>query len=113
MLGGGPTANGRDAFHEFLAILDEEQISIPKLGDPRTRRESGWRELFAGWHVAPFERWEIELGGTFDEIWQFASTSYELATADADVIRDKLHARVGDRAACRAAMFLARAVRAG
>ncbi|HEY3805601.1 MAG TPA: class I SAM-dependent methyltransferase [Kofleriaceae bacterium] len=113
VLGGGPTAEGpRDAFHEFLAILDEER-RIPALGDPRTRRETGWRELFAGWNVAPFERWEIDLGGTFDEIWQFASTSYELSGANVNAIRDELHARVGDRGACRAAMFLARAERVG
>jgi SAM-dependent methyltransferase len=111
VLGGGPTAGGeRDAFHEFLAILDGAR-NIPKLGDPRTRRESGWRELFAGWNIAPFERWEVDLGGSFDEIWQFATSSYEIAGADANAIRDELRARIGDRGACRVAMFLARAER--
>jgi SAM-dependent methyltransferase len=111
VLGGGPVAiaddRERDAFHHFVELLDGSQ----RLGDPRTRRESGWRTLFDGWNVAPFERWEVELGGSFADAWEFLATSYELASDDAMSIRDELHAIVGEHASCRAALFLARAQR--
>jgi SAM-dependent methyltransferase len=109
VLGGGPIAGDTsDAFHQFLEILDRSPRRVPRLGDPRTRSEAGWRALFAGWDVAPFERWEVELGGTFDAAWQFLSTSYELLSDDAAAVRDELHARVGDEPRCRAALFFAR-----
>ena len=111
MLGGGPVADDRerDAFHEFVTMLEPRQ----RLGDPRARSEPGWRALFdeAQWIVSPFERWELELGGSFDDAWEFLATSYELDCDRARSIRDELHARVGDHARCRVAMFLARAQR--
>ena len=107
VLGGGPVADGHDVFHRFVELLEQS----PRLGDPRTRSETGWRTLFDGWNVMPFERWEVELGGSFAEAWEFLATSYELAPDDATAIRDELHAIVGERASCRAALFLARARR--
>jgi SAM-dependent methyltransferase len=109
VLGGGPIADDRepDAFHEFVTLLPPSR----SLGDSRARTEAGWRALFdeSQWSVSPFERWELELGGTFDDAWEFLGASYEL---HGDVaIRERLHARVGDRARCRVAMFLARAAR--
>jgi len=109
VLGGGPIADDRepDAFHEFVTLLPAARA----LGDSRARSEAGWRALFdeSQWSVSPFERWELELGGTFDEAWEFLGASYEL---NGDLaIRDRLHARVGDRARCRVVMFLARACR--
>jgi SAM-dependent methyltransferase len=111
VLGGGPVAGDRepDAFHAFLSILARHPRAVPRLGDPRARTEAGWRALFAGWDVAPFERWELDLGGTFDDVWAFLGASYELVRTDADAVRAELHAAIGDRATCRVAMFLARA----
>jgi SAM-dependent methyltransferase len=91
LLGGGPTATGDDAFHRFLAAL-RPHVAVPRrLGDPRAKSEPGWRELFAGWSAPSFERWELDLGGTFDEVWSFLGASYELAAADA--IREELRAQ--------------------
>lgn len=112
VLGGGPVDGGEpDAFHRFLAILGRRPRAVPRLGDARTRTEAGWRALFAGWHVAPFERWAINLGGRFDDVWTFLDASYELAPADAAAVRAELRAATGERAACRVAMYLARATR--
>jgi SAM-dependent methyltransferase len=111
VLGGGPVADDSepDAFHEFVTLLPP----TPRLGDSRARSEAGWRALFdeSQWSVSPFERWELELGGTFDDAWEFLGASYELNAEHARSIRDRLHARVGDRTKCRVAMFLARARR--
>lgn len=107
VLGGGPTAHGSpadDAFHRFLAIAVP---SGPSFGDPRARSEAGWRGLFG---AAPrFERFELDLGGRFDEVWRFLGASYQLSEADAPAIRDRLresfvgHARVP----CHVVMWLA------
>src|SRR5262249_55498214 len=110
VLGGGPVADDRepDAFHHFAALVS----GAPRLGDSRTRSEAGWRALFAGWRVEPFERWEIDLDGTFEQAWQFFATSYELSPRDAARVRDELFARTGAHVRCRLAVFLARARRA-
>ncbi len=114
VLGGGPVAGGEsDAFHRFLSILDRAPRAAPRLGDARTRSEAGWRELFAGWRVAPFERWEVDLGGSFDDVWSFLSVSYELASDAENAVRVALHEAVGEQAACRVVFFLARAVKKG
>jgi SAM-dependent methyltransferase len=111
VLGGGPIADDSepDAFHEFVTMLGP----AARLGDVRARSEAGWRALFDGarWTVSPFERWQLELGGSFDDAWEFLGASYELSADRARSIRGELHARVGDRARCRVAMFLARAQR--
>jgi hypothetical protein len=48
------------------------------MGDRRASTEAGWRELFADWSGArdiTFDRWPVDLGGTFDEVWSFLSAS--------------------------------------
>jgi SAM-dependent methyltransferase len=111
VLGGGPTADGGDddAFHRFLAILEHGPSEAPRLGDRRARSEAGWRELMPGWRHAPFERWLLPLGGTFDEVWQVLGSSYEVDPDRADAIRDELRASCGEHVACDVVMYLARA----
>lgn len=107
LLGGGPTAEGDDAFHRFLALLPPRQI--PTLGDPRARSEVGWRSMFAGWDVSPFERWTLDLGGTFDEVWSFLGASYEASPALEAPLRAAT-AAWGTRIPCTAVAYVARAV---
>ncbi|MEO7732978.1 MAG: class I SAM-dependent methyltransferase [Kofleriaceae bacterium] len=108
VLGGGPTAAGSpadDAFHRFLAIA--APIG-PRFGDRRASTEAGWQALFG---AAPrFERFELDLGGPFDDVWRFLGASYQLAAADAPAIRDRLRASFANlaRVPCRAVMWLAR-----
>jgi SAM-dependent methyltransferase len=94
--GEGATAAELDAFHRFLEIAGP-RLRAPRFGDRRARSERGWHELFAGsagWDVR-FERWEIDLGGTFDEVWRFLGASYELAPDDAGAVRAELAATLG------------------
>lgn len=115
VLGGGPTAEGpeapekADAFHHFLEILDRLPRYSPRFGDSRTRSEAGWGALMPGWTIEPFERWQLDLGGPFDEVWDFLGSNYEVDPARAEAIRAELHARCGDRVACNAVVYLARA----
>ena len=111
VLGGGPVAeppggagdagDAGDAFRCFLEIAGA-RLRAPRLGDRRARSERGWRELFAGpagsagWAIA-FERWEVDLGGTFDEVWRFLGASYELSPEDAGAVRAELAAALADR----------------
>ena len=75
LVGGGPTGDGRDAFHAFA-----ERLPIGGgAGDPRANRQAGWHELFAGWRDITFERWPIDLTGSFDDVWAFLGSSYQLA----------------------------------
>ena len=103
VLGGGPTADGDDAFHRFLALARPRG---PALGDPRTRTEAGWRALFAGWRV-DFERFVVDLTGPFDDVHAFLTSGYQEA---ADV-RAALRAAYGDTLPCRVVMWLASATR--
>lgn len=116
VLGGGPTAGPDDAFHRFLALLARAPRRAPRFGDPRARTEAGWRQLFAGWEVHPFERWELDLSGSFDEVWAFLAASYELPAEDAPALRAELLGITTDLVAggtlpCRVVTWLARAVR--
>jgi len=110
LLGGGPTADGDDAFHAFAR-------SLPRggsFGDPRASTEVGWRQLFrAGWRDIAFERWELDLSGTFDEVWAFLGSSYQLAAhaAPGDIEHVLRAAFPGDRVPCRVATYLATVVR--
>jgi len=119
LLGGGPTAHGDDAFHRFLALLAPHVTAPVRLGDPRAKSEAGWRALFAGWSEADFVRWELDLGGTFDEVWAFLGASYEVPPTAAAPIEQALRAAtVGltdatGRVPCTAVTWLARVVRAG
>ena len=108
VLGGGPTADddGEDAFHRFLAIAPLRRSR--GFGDPRARTEHGWRALFG---AAPaFERFEVDLSGAFDEVWQFLGASYQLADEDAPAVRARLQAMYSPQAPvpCRVVMWLAR-----
>jgi len=78
LLGGGPTADGDDAFHRFLAVAARAVADAPRFGDPRARSEHGWRALFAAsaWDVAPFVRCEYELTGSCDDVWRYFAASY-------------------------------------
>jgi SAM-dependent methyltransferase len=102
LLGGGPTADGDDAFHRFAWLLSRSKAAGPVTdifrgtGDRRANSEAGWRELFAGWGIITFERWPLDLGGSFDDVWTFLASSYGLRTSDADRIRDTLRAEFPD-----------------
>jgi SAM-dependent methyltransferase len=106
VLGGGPTADGDrgDAFHRFLAIA---ALRGPGFGDRRARSEHGWRALFG--QPARFERFELDLSGSFEDVWRFLGASYQLAQDDAPGIRDRLRAAYAGRAIvpCRVVMWLA------
>ena len=103
VLGGGPTADGRDAFHRFLELARPHGA---RLGDPRAASEAGWRALFPGWAVA-FERWPIDLSGPFDDVYAFLASGYQ---AHADV-RAQLRAELGEHAPCTVVLYYARATR--
>jgi ubiquinone/menaquinone biosynthesis C-methylase UbiE len=112
LLGGGPTADGDDAFHRFLELLGPR--TAPRFGDPRAKTEAGWRELMPRWSVHPFERWTLDLSGSFDQVWQFLGTSYEVAQDREAVVRQQLRAACrdyGDHIQCTAVAYLARATR--
>ncbi len=100
MLGGGPTASPisavkPDAFHRFLELA-QPHFSARAFGDARARSEAGWRALWPTWDVAPFERIEHDLSGSFVEIWAFLGSSYQLPAAAAEPVRTALHAELGD-----------------
>lgn len=108
LLGGGPTADGDDAFHAFTRMLPRGRA----LGDRRASSETGWRELFGGWRDLTFERWPIDLSGTFDEVWPLLGSSYQLADVDADAVRAALRAQFpGDHVPCTVATYFARVTR--
>ena len=120
VLGGGPVALAPDAvpdaFHRFLALLPP---GGRRLGDPRLRTEAGWRSLLPGWALAPWERWELDLAGTPDEVWPLLGGSYEVTAEAAPALRTAWDAAVADlvapdgRVPCRAAVYLAEARRPG
>lgn len=118
LLGGGPVASGpgaqgEDAFHRFLDALAPHLGSPRRFGDPRAKSEAGWRELFAGWSTPVFERCELDLGGTFDEVWTFLGASYELKPEVGAAIRAELERSFppGVRVPCRVVTWLAEVVR--
>jgi SAM-dependent methyltransferase len=104
VLGGGPTGDGDDAFHRFLALAKPRG---PRLGDPRAAHEAGWRSLFAGWMLAPWERWAVDLSGPLDEVYAFLASGYQAH----DDVRDVLRAQFGERAPCTVALYYATATR--
>ena len=103
VLGGGPDAERDDAFHRFLELARPRG---PALGDPRTKSEAGWRELFVGWTIT-FERFEVDRSGAFDDVYAFFASSYQTH----DDVRAQLASEYGDRMPCRVVMWLATAVR--
>lgn len=108
LLGGGPTAEGRDAFHALVEHVPRGRA----FGDPRARSEAGWRELFrVGWQGITFERWELDLSGPFDGVWQFLGTSYQLT--DPEPAQRAVRAEFPtDPVPCRIATYLASVTRA-
>ncbi|HET9992927.1 MAG TPA: class I SAM-dependent methyltransferase [Kofleriaceae bacterium] len=114
LLGGGPTADGDDAFHRFLALLDQQSVprTVPRLGDPRAKSEAGWQAVMPRWQVAPFERWTLDLSGSFDEVWSFLGASYEIAPERAPALEAAFRAATrewGELIPCTVVVFLARA----
>ncbi|MGN6109267.1 MAG: class I SAM-dependent methyltransferase [Kofleriaceae bacterium] len=113
VLGGGPTAHGDDAFHRYLALTAEIQRAAPRFGDPRTKSEEGWRELFAGWGAIAFERWELDLTGSFEQVWHCLGGTYAMEQVDRAAIGEQLRAVVADlidgegRVPCRMVAWLA------
>lgn len=114
LLGGGPTADGEDAFHRFAKHCSQTKVASPYgdvfrgSGDRRASSEAGWRELFAGWRDIAFARWPLDLGGTFDEVWTFLGASYQLRDSDAERVRERLRADFpGDYVPCTVVAFCA------
>jgi SAM-dependent methyltransferase len=110
LLGGGPTAGGDDAFHRFLELLGPR--TTPRFGDPRAKTEAGWGELMPRWTVQPFERWTLDLSGSFDQVWEFLGASYEVTQDREAVVRQQLRdacGDYGDHIPCVAVTYLARA----
>ena len=103
VLGGGPTADGRDAFHRFLELARPRG---PALGDPRTKSEAGWRILFPTRRI-DFERWAIDLSGSLDEVWAFLSSSYQTH----DDVRAQLATEYDAVVPCTVVLWCATAVR--
>lgn len=97
LLGGGPTADGDDAFHAFARLVPRSH----SFGDKRASTEAGWRELFN--REATFERFAIDLGGSFDDVWSFLGSSYQAVD-----VRDQLRAQFpGERVPCTVVTYLA------
>lgn len=97
VLGGGPTAEGDDAFHAFARLVPRGQ----SFGDKRASTEAGWRELFG--REPTFERHAIDLSGSFDEVWSFLSASYQAVD-----VRDELRAQFpGERVPLTVVTYLA------
>jgi SAM-dependent methyltransferase len=120
LLGGGPTADATDdtdAFHCFVTLLrDSVTQQRSGFGDRRASSEAGWAELFhvgepGGWRDLTFERWPLDLSGSFDDVWRFLGASYQLAAEPAnhaERIRAGLRAAFpGDIVPCTVATYLA------
>jgi hypothetical protein len=86
--------------------------TAPRLGDPRAKSEAGWRELMPRWQIEPFQRWELDLAGTFDEVWAVLGASYEVHPERADGLRSALRAATAEwseRIPCSAVVYFAQA----
>jgi len=108
MLGGGPTADGDDAFHRFLALAGDVVRAAPRFGDPRAKSEAGWRALLdeRTWHAVAFARCELDLSGTHDEVWRYFVASY-LDVSPALFARWREATRDHARVPCRIVAWLA------
>lgn len=101
VLGGGPTADGDDAFHRFLELAP---LAARRFGDTRARSLEGWRSLFAGWGEPVFERHVLDLSGPFDDVWEFLASGYQCDGVELGAVRSALHA---ERLDCRIVVWLA------
>src|SRR5690606_37483161 len=107
LLGGGPSADGEDAFHRFADLLPRSEL---RFGDRRASSEAGWAELFATWRDLHLERWPLDLGGSFDEVWRFLAASYQLR--EAERVRAELRAAFpGDHVPCTVVTYFATVTR--
>jgi SAM-dependent methyltransferase len=113
VVGGGPTADGRDAFHALCELLPQG----PALGDRRACSEAGWRALFVptSWTGVHFERWAIDLSGSFEEVWHMLGASYplaDLAAPEQHAVRERVRAQFpGAHVPCTVALHLATVTR--
>lgn len=96
ILGGGPTARGGDALAWFADQL-------PSRPGRAALTEARWTHLFAGWTTSPWERWEVDLAGTLDEVAATLAANYE--RVDRAALRTAFPT---DPIPCRAALYLAR-----
>jgi SAM-dependent methyltransferase len=118
LVGGGPTADGHDAFHRFLDLLTMTKAAGP-VADPlitrsdrRASTEAGWHELFAGWNGITFERWPLDLGGSFDDVWTFLSSAYQFRADYTEHVRKQLRAAFpGEHVPCTVVTYLATVTR--
>lgn len=102
VIGGGPVADPiDDLFPVFLDHLGDRANVLPL-------ERPDWSAVFAGWSVGPWERHELVLDGTFDEVWPFFAACYELP-ADPEPLRAEI--AFEGRARCRAVTWLVRATR--
>lgn len=74
VMGGGPVAEPApdDAYPRFIARMTH----APMVGDRRARSPQGWRELFAGWLHDEWERHELVLDGSVEEVSTFLASNY-------------------------------------
>lgn len=100
--GGGPALRDPpEAFELFLAQLGEALADRPRvrLGDRRAGRPEGWAALWGarGYRVS-WDRHELDLSGSFDEVWCTLASAYDVVLLD-DAERAALAARFAE--ACR------------
>lgn len=110
LLGGGPTSDGDDAFHRFLTVARPYLGQRPGTWAPAVPNAppsgSGVDEVSI---AADAERWEVDLGGSFEEVWTFLGSSYQLDPADHAHVRELTRAACADFGAevpLRVVMFL-------
>ncbi len=94
VIGGGPVRD--DAFEAFAKLLPPRRSIV----DPRLRSSAGIAAAFAAFADVTQTDHHVELGGTFDDVWTFLSSSYQLDSADAPRIEAALRARFGAHADC-------------
>jgi len=116
LLGGGPVAEASattDAFYLFAVLLAQRGTAGISFGDKRASSESGWHGLFKrGWRDITFERWELDLSGSFEDVWTFLGSSYQLRADNAESIGLELRARFpGERVPCRVSTYVASVTR--
>lgn len=117
LLGGGPVAETSattDAFYAFAVELARRGTTGIAFGDKRASSEAGWHSLFGGrrWRDITFERWELDLSGTFDEVWAFLGSSYQLRSEAAPHVRAAIRAQwPHDHVPCRVATYVASVIR--
>jgi len=103
VLGGGPTADAASARPNALAWFADQ---LPPRPGRAALTERRWLALFAGWRTSPWERWEVDLSGSLEEVTATLAANYE--AVDTAALRA---AFPRDPIPCRAALYLTRATR--